>query len=193
MKSYPIIATFSFFLAMFCLWCVVVVDESASFRTDTFSTIRFVLTPVLLRKEGAEGNATLSRIGLAAAPLDRYVLSLQHFVLKRVHASCRLIDLARERDRAGQDRLELFLVLDARLRILVLDDQIGVRHVELQQLARGELMIQPVDSAVLQVAQRIVPGCAGQLVLAEHNLLLPCVELIGGLGRGLAVDPVAPL
>ena len=72
-------------------------------------------------------------------------------------------------------------------------DQVRVGHVELQQLARGELMVEPVDGAVLQVAQRIVPGRAGQLVLAQDDLLLPGVDLIGGLGRRLAVLPVAAL
>ena len=48
-----------------------------------------------------------------------------------------------------------------------------------QQLARRELVIEPVDGAVLQVRERIVPRRARQLVLAEHDLLLPRVELIG--------------
>ena len=67
--------------------------------------------------------------------------------------------------------------------ILVLDDQVRVGDVELQQLARGELVIEPVDRAVLQVRERIVPGRARQLVLAEHRLLLPRVELIGRVRR----------
>src|SRR6478609_6006679 len=104
MKSYPIIATFNFFLAMSSLRCSEVVGEWE--------------------------RRMLCRVGLAAAPLDRDTLTLQHFVLERVHASCRLVDLAREGDRPGQDGLELFLVLDARLRVLVLDHQVGVRHVE---------------------------------------------------------------
>ena len=58
-------------------------------------------------------------------------------------------------------------ILDARLRILVLDDEVRVRNVELQQLARRELMIEPVDRAVLQVGQRIVPRRARQLVLGR--------------------------
>src|SRR4029079_7862062 len=162
MKSYPIIATFIFFLAMSCLcWC--------------------------------SGRRRSGRIGLAPAPLDRYALRFEYFVLERVHARRCLVDLAREGDRTGQDGLQLFLVLDARLRILVLDHQVGVGHVELQQLARGELMVEPVDGAVLQVTERIVPGRAGQLVLAQDDLLFPRVEVIGRLGRGLAVDPVAAL
>ena len=45
-----------------------------------------------------------------------------------------------------------------------------VGDVELQQLARGELMIEPVDGPVLQVGERIVARGAGQLVLGEHHL-----------------------
>ncbi len=54
-----------------------------------------------------------------------------------------------------------------------------VGDVELQQLARGELVIEPVDRSILQVGQRIVPRRARQLVLGEHHLLLPRVHLIG--------------
>ena len=50
----------------------------------------------------------------------------------------------------------------------MLDDEVRVGHVQLQQLARGELVIEPVDRAVLQVGERIVPRRARQLVLAEH-------------------------
>src|SRR4051812_7719812 len=119
MKSYPIIATFSFFLAMLCLWWVVVVDDSVSCPAISLSDPLYACPFPRLphcRERGRERDATLSRIGLAAAPLDRYILSLQHFVLKRVHASCRLVDFARERDRASQNGLELFLVLYARPR-----------------------------------------------------------------------------
>ena len=68
-----------------------------------------------------------------------------------------------------------------------------LRDVELQELARGELVIEPVDRAVLQVSERIVLRRAGQLVLAEHGLLLPGVDLIGRVRRRLAVLPVAAL
>ena len=68
-----------------------------------------------------------------------------------------------------------------------------VGDVERQQLARRELMIQPVDGAVLQIRQRIVTRRAGQLVLGKHRLLLPGVDLIGGVRRRLAVDPIAAL
>ena len=72
-----------------------------------------------------------------------------------------------------------------RLRVLVLDDERGVGDVERQQLARGQLMIEPVDGPVLQIRQRIVARRARQLVLAEHGLLLPGVGLVGGIGDGL--------
>ena len=100
---------------------------------------------------------------------------------------------AHERDRALENRLQPRAILNARLRVLVLDDQVRVGHVERQQLARRQLVIQPVHRAVLQIRQRIVLGRARQLVLAEHDLLLPRVELIGRIGRRLAVLPVAAL
>ncbi len=112
---------------------------------------------------------------------------------ERVHAAGRFVDAADEGDRSLQDRLQRGLVLDAGLRVLVLDHEVGLGDVERQQLAGGQLVIQPVDAAVLQVGQRIVPRRPGQLVLGEHDLLLPGVEMIRGVGRRLAVDPVAAL
>ena len=92
------------------------------------------------------------------------VLRRQHLVVKRVHAGGRLVDLAREGDRSLEDGLETLLVLDARPRVLVFDDERGVRDVEFQELARGDLVIQPIDGAVLQVAERIVLRRTGELV-----------------------------
>ena len=103
----------------------------------------------------------------------------QHLVLQRKHAGRRLVDLPHEGDRSLQDRLQPLAILNARRRVLVLDDQMRVGDVERQQLARGELMIEPVDRPVLQIGERIVPRRARQLVLAEHDLLLPRVQLIG--------------
>src|SRR5690606_40695278 len=54
----------------------------------------------------------------------------KHLVLQRVHAGRGLVDGADEGDRSLQDRLELLLVLDTCLRVLVLDDQVRVGHVE---------------------------------------------------------------
>ena len=48
-----------------------------------------------------------------------------------------------------EDRLQALLVLDARARVLVLDDEVRLRDVERQQLARRELVIEPVDGTVL--------------------------------------------
>ncbi len=109
----------------------------------------------------------LRAIRLTADALDRDVLRGQHFVLQRVHAGRRFVDAADERDRALQDRLQPLLVLDARLRVFVFDDEVRVGDVELQQLARRELMIEPVDRAILQIRQRIVLRRAGQFVLAQ--------------------------
>ena len=55
--------------------------------------------------------------------LDRDALGRQHLVLQGEHAGRGLVDLARERDRALQDGGQAPLVLDAGLRVLVLDDQ----------------------------------------------------------------------
>ena len=117
----------------------------------------------------------------------------QHLVLQGVHARRRFIDAADERDRTLQNRLQPLPILNPRLRIFVLDHQVRVGDVEIQQLARGQLMIQPVDRAVLQIRKRIVPGRARQFVFSEHGLLLPRVDLIGRVRRRLAIDPVAAL
>jgi hypothetical protein len=75
----------------------------------------------------------------------------------------------------------------------VLDDEVRVRHVERQQLAGGELVVEPVDRAVLQVGERVVLRGARELVLAQDDLLLPRVALVGRVRRRLAVLPVAAL
>ena len=100
-------------------------------------------------------------------------------MLQGKHAGGGLVDATDERDRPLQNGFEAFPILEARFRVFMLDDQMRVRHVELQQLARGELMVQPVDGPVLQVGERIVPRGAGQLVLREDGVLLPGIELIG--------------
>src|SRR6266545_1184664 len=66
------------------------------------------------------------------------------------HAGGRLVDRARERDRPLQHRGQLPGILDACIRVLVLDDEVhaGYAVPELEELARGELVIQPVDRAV---------------------------------------------
>ncbi len=84
------------------------------------------------------------------------------------------------------------LVLDPRRRVLVLDDQRGLREVDVEQLPGGELVVEPVHRAVLQVGERIVAGRARQLVLAQHGLLLPGVAEVGRVRRDLAVDVIAP-
>ena len=73
------------------------------------------------------------------------------------------------------------------------DDQVRVGHVQLQQLPRSELVVEPVDRAVLQVRERIVSGRARQLVLAEYRLFLPGVELIDRVLGRLSADPVTAL
>ena len=69
----------------------------------------------------------------------------------------------------------------------------GVVDVETQQLSRRQLMIEPVDGAILQVGQRVVSRSAGQLVSTEDRLFFPGVELLRRILRWLAVCPVAAL
>src|SRR5215470_1211952 len=82
------------------------------------------------------GGSTLRPIGLPSNTLNRDALRREHFALQREHAGRGLVDPARERDRALENRFELLLVLNARLRVFVLDNQVGVGHVQLQQFAR---------------------------------------------------------
>ena len=127
--------------------------------------------------------------------------------MQREHRAGGLVDVAHERDRPLQDRLQPLLVLDARLRVLVLDDEVRVRDVELQELARRELVIEPVDGAVLQVRERIVPrrtitSNSARRVVNEGTLKrvadaqavhepLPYLYGIapGGAAAGLVIDP----
>jgi len=46
------------------------------------------------------------------------------------------------------------LFLHASLRIFRVDDEERLRGVDAQQFARGKLMIEPIDAAVLQVSKR---------------------------------------
>src|SRR5688572_24726412 len=114
-------------------------------------------------------------IRLAADALDGNALCWEHLVLQRVHRRRRLVDVSREGDRAGEDRLQERTLLDAGRTVLVLDDQRRRGRVEVEQLAGRQLVVEPVDAAVLQVGQRVVPGRAGKLVLTQHDLLLPGV------------------
>src|SRR4029453_11869435 len=82
--------------------------------------------------------------GVASGALHGDALRGEDVVLEREHAGRGLVDLARERDRAGEDRRELLLVLDAGLRVLVLDHEVRVRDVERQQLAGRGLVVEPV-------------------------------------------------
>src|SRR6266571_8202503 len=91
----------------------------------------------------------LRAIRLSSNSLHANILGREHVVLQCVHAACRLIHLASERDRAFQYRLEPLLILNPRRRILVLDYKMGVRHIQIEQLARSQLMVQPVNGAVL--------------------------------------------
>ena len=43
----------------------------------------------------------------------------------------------------------------------MLEHQAGRGGVDIQELTGGELVVQPVDAAVLQIRQRIVAGGAG--------------------------------
>src|ERR1051325_5136519 len=74
--------------------------------------------------------------GLAPGALHRNLLRPEHLVLQREHAARCFVDVSHKCQRALQNRLEPLAILDARLRIFVLDHQMRVGHVERQQLAR---------------------------------------------------------
>ena len=119
-------------------------------------------------------------------------LCSEDLMLQRVHRRRRLIDPAHERDRSLKDGRDPLAILDPRLRVLVLDDKRRFLDIERQQLAGGELMIEPVDRPILEIGERVVSCGARQLVFRKHHLLLPRVELIGGVCGGPAVFPVTP-
>src|SRR6185295_4189336 len=121
MKSYPIIATFSLRLA--------IVVFSLSLVSPWSSRAALGSRPV----------------GDASPTLHRDPLRWQHLGVERVHAGRGLVDLAGKGDRALEDGLEAHLVLDASASVLLLDHQRRVGHVQLQQLARRELVVEPVD------------------------------------------------
>ena len=132
-------------------------------------------------------------VGLATDPLNGDSLGLHHLGLKGVHAGRRFVDLTGERDRPCEDRGELVALLYPRGRVLMLDDEGAASHVEFEELAGRKLVVEPVDAAILQVGQGIMPRRAGQLMLTDRDLLLPSVEVIDGIGRRLAANAVAPL
>jgi hypothetical protein len=66
-------------------------------------------------------------------------------VLQGVHARGRFVDPSDERQRPLEDRLQPLAILDPRGPVFVLDDEMGVGDVEREQLARGELVIEPVN------------------------------------------------
>src|SRR5438067_12107952 len=75
------------------------------------------------KRETRFSFVVLRYVGLSSPPLDRDSLRLEDFVLQREHRRRGLIDPADERDRSLQDRLESLAILDARLRVLVFDDE----------------------------------------------------------------------
>src|SRR6187549_1774398 len=114
-------------------------------------------------------------------------------MVKRVHAPRGLVDPAGERDRALEDGLQELLVLNAGSRVLVLDDQRRIRDVEIEEFPRGQLMVQPIDRPVLQVAKWIVLRSPRELVLGDGGLLLPGIGVVSGVRRRLPVLPIAAL
>src|SRR5688500_4136879 len=90
------------------------------------TSLFFISYPRTISVEGEkQSQSTLRPISLSSNTLHGNVLRREHFVLQREHAGRGLVDPAGERDRALQDRFELLLVLNARLRVFVLDDQVG--------------------------------------------------------------------
>src|SRR5262245_52767775 len=112
-------------------------------------------------------------------------------MLQRVHACGGFIDPACECDGSLQDGFQAFAILNTCRRVLVLDDQVGIRRIQWQEFARGKLVIKPIDRPILQICQRIMAGCSRQFVFAKHDLLLPRIELVVRVLRGFAADPVA--
>src|SRR5437868_7286670 len=94
-------------------------------------------------------NPKSTAVGLSPGALHGDVLRGQDFVLQGEHATGGFVDLAREGDGALQNRLQSLFILNARRRVFVLDDQVRVGDIERQQFARRQLMIEPVDGAVL--------------------------------------------
>ena len=112
-------------------------------------------------------------------------------MLEREHRRRGSVDVAAEVDRPLEDRGEEIFVLDPRRRVLVLDDQRCVREVQVEQLTGGELVIEPVDAAILQIGEWIMARRARQLVFAQNRLLLPCIAEVSRVRRDLAVAMVA--
>lgn len=75
----------------------------------------------------------------------------------------------------------------------MLDDQVRVGDIEVEEFARGKLVVEPIDCAVLEIGERIMFRGAGQLVFTEDRLLEPGGGLIGGIFGRLAVYPIAAL
>src|SRR5690348_15650325 len=150
----------------------------------------------LLNESGSDvksEHAPLRSVCLAPCPLHRNALRGEHLVLQRKHRGRRLIDMTDERNRSGEDGLQPRFVLNARRRILVLDDEVRVGDVEREQLPRGELVIEPVDGPILQIRERIVLRRPRQLVLGKDRLLLPRVQLIRRIRGRLVAGPIAAL
>src|SRR5207237_10243863 len=95
------------------------------------------------------GRRAFGGVRFATEALDLDALAFGD-LLQGDHVRRGLVDRARERDRTFQHGRELLRVLDARVWILVFDDQVDVRHalLELEALAGRQLVIQPVDRAV---------------------------------------------
>ena len=115
---------------------------------------------------------------MSSDPLDGNALPGEYFVLQRVHAGGCFVDVPHERERTLQNRLQPLSILDPCRRILVLDHEVSAGDVERQQFTGGELVIEPVDAAVLKIRERIVSRRARQLMLCEDDLLLPGIQLI---------------
>src|SRR5438477_910594 len=95
-------------------------------------------------------------VGLAPRALNGNPLRLQHLVLKGIHAGGSFVDTPDERDRALKDRLQALAILDTGFGVFVFDHQVRVGDVQLQQLARRELVIESIDGPILQVGQWVV-------------------------------------
>ena len=66
-------------------------------------------------------------------------------MLQREQARGGFIDVPHERQRSAEDRRQPIAILDARFRVLVLHDEVGIGDIEREELTRRKLVVEPID------------------------------------------------
>src|SRR5262245_41760831 len=130
---------------------------------------------------------------LSSYSLHRNSLRRKDLVLQREQACGSFIDVPDERQRSAQDRRQPIAILDARFRVLVLDDEVGIGDIEREEFSRCKLVVEPIDGSILEIRERIVSSRPRQLVFADRRLFLPRVELFSRLLGSDAAGPVVAL